>query len=167
MAALNPPSGGLCILSIGQCAKVVSFCLRKWNITTLCRWTGGLLNVRLKSCLCSLGRAVICVVLVSRWVIWAHRKQNAEFGWRWLWACCLSFLELYSHIWVLTIEKLEHLFLLPVSETSVCSVPITDRFKVRQFWLPYKRSFYTESSEGIVLLTATYIKKIAPNQYFW
>ena len=107
--------------------------------------------------LCIWGRAIVRVVLMSGWIIWGHRKQKPEFGWRWLWVCCLSFLELYSHIWALTIEKVEHLFLLPVSEASICPVPITARFKVRQFWLPYKRSF-TQRAVRAVLLTETYIR---------
>lgn len=148
-------------------SKVVSWFL-SWKVEyeDLRQVNWEIIKLDNKSCLCSLERAINRVVLVSGWVIWAYRKQKAEFGWRWLWVCCLSFLELYSYIWALTVEKLEHLFLLPVSETSICSVPITARFKVRQFWLPYKRSFYTESSQGTFVDSDLY-KKRSPNQYFW
>lgn len=42
----------------------------------------------------------------------------------------------FPHVWALTIEKLERLWLLSnVSETSICSVPISAKLKVKQFWL--------------------------------
>lgn len=116
----------------------------KCNINMQVEWGIGRFGNRISRVLGSLEGAVIGVMwrsgYWSTWIMYGRWAALPTKGWIWVKVGVDLLLThsktVFPHVWALTIEKLERLWLLSnVSETSICSVPISAKLKVKQFWL--------------------------------